>query len=122
MSRCPFVPGQKYFLVPVSLCPRTRAGAKIPGQTPLSLDAQGQNYFPPKKQKTGKGRSKTGKGHSETGKDVLKQEIIGKNSDCPGPSRVPSRILIGCPGSSRGKILQLLIGDSNMLDFQHLSN
>ena len=32
-SRCPFVPGQKYFLVPLSLCPGTRAGAKLPGQT-----------------------------------------------------------------------------------------
>ena len=37
-SCCPFVPGQRNFLVPVSLCPGTRAGAKIPGQTPLSLD------------------------------------------------------------------------------------
>ena len=32
MSFCPFVPGQKYFLVPLSLCTGTRAGAKIPGQ------------------------------------------------------------------------------------------
>ena len=38
MSRCPFVQGQKKFLVPVSLCPGTRAGANVPGQTPLSLD------------------------------------------------------------------------------------
>ena len=37
-SRCPFVPGQRNFLVPVSFCPGTRAGAKIPGQTPLSRD------------------------------------------------------------------------------------
>ena len=27
----------------VSLCPGTRAGTKIPGQTPLSLDVPGQN-------------------------------------------------------------------------------
>ena len=27
---CPFVLGQKYFLVPLSLCPGTRAGVKIP--------------------------------------------------------------------------------------------
>ena len=30
-------------LVPVSLCPWTRAGAKILGQTPLSRDVPGQN-------------------------------------------------------------------------------
>ena len=42
-SRCPFVPGQKNFLVPVSLCPGTRAGANVPGQTPLSRDVPGQN-------------------------------------------------------------------------------
>ena len=45
-SRCPFVPGQKNFLVPVSLCPGTRAGANVPGQNPLSRDVPGQNYFP----------------------------------------------------------------------------
>ena len=28
----------------LSLCPGTRAGAKILGQTPLSLDVPGQNY------------------------------------------------------------------------------
>ena len=69
MSRCPFVPGQRNFLVPVSLCPGTRAGAKIPGQTLLSRDVT----FP-KKQKKEKRRSKTGKGRSKTKKDVLKQE------------------------------------------------
>ena len=37
-SRCPFVLGQKEILVPVSFCPGTRAGSKIPGQTPLSWD------------------------------------------------------------------------------------
>ena len=42
-SRCPFVPGQKKNLVPVSLCPGTRAGANVPGQTPLSRDVPGQN-------------------------------------------------------------------------------
>ena len=80
-SRCPFAPGQRNFLVPVSLCPGTRAGANVPGQTPLSWDVQGQNHFPKRTKKTGKGRSKTekrrsktGKGHSKTGKDGLKQE------------------------------------------------
>jgi hypothetical protein len=29
------------------------------------------------------GRSKTGKVSFKTDKDVLKQEIMGKNSDCP---------------------------------------
>ena len=38
LSRCPIVPGQKSFLVPLSLCPGTTAAAKIPGQTPLSRE------------------------------------------------------------------------------------
>ena len=42
-SRCPFVPGQKKILVPVSRCPGTRAGANVPGQTPLSRPVPGQN-------------------------------------------------------------------------------
>ena len=37
------VPGQRIFLVPVSLCPGTRTGAKIPGQTPLSQDKMNFN-------------------------------------------------------------------------------
>ena len=43
LSRCPFVPGQKKFLVPVSRCPGTRAGANVPGQIPLSRPIPGQN-------------------------------------------------------------------------------
>ena len=76
-SRCPFCPRTKIFpcpFVPLSLCPRTRGGAKIPGQNRQSRDVPGQNHFPPKKQKTGKVRFKTGKGCSKTGKEVLKQE------------------------------------------------
>jgi hypothetical protein len=65
-SCCPFVPVQKYFLVSLSFCPGTRAGAKILGQTPLSWDVPGQNHFAPKTKKKGKGRSKTGKRHSKT--------------------------------------------------------
>jgi hypothetical protein len=34
---------KKVLAVPVSLCPGTRARAKIPGQTPLSRDVPGQN-------------------------------------------------------------------------------
>ena len=37
-SWCHYVPGQKYFLVPLSLYSGTRTGAKIPEQTPLSQD------------------------------------------------------------------------------------
>ena len=44
-SRCWFVPGQKKILVPVSLCPGTRGGANVPGQTLLSRDVPGQNEF-----------------------------------------------------------------------------
>ena len=32
-------------LVPLSLCPGTRAGVGVPGQTPLSPDDPGQNPF-----------------------------------------------------------------------------
>jgi hypothetical protein len=67
MSRCPFVPGKKkYFLVLLFLCPGTRAGAKIPGQTPLSWDVPDKIIFPPKKQKQEKDILKQKK-------DVLKQ-------------------------------------------------
>ena len=40
-SRCPFVPGQKKNLVPVSLCPGTRARANVLGQTLLSRPVPG---------------------------------------------------------------------------------
>ena len=54
VSRCPFVPGQKCFPVPLSLCSRTKkfclsrclfvpAVAKIPGQSLLYRDVPGQN-------------------------------------------------------------------------------
>jgi hypothetical protein len=85
-ARCPFVPGQINFLVPVSLCPRTRAGANVPGQTPLSRDKITFLKNPPEQEKdvlkqekevlNRKGRSKTGKVRSKTGKDVLKQEKV----------------------------------------------
>ena len=55
LSRCPFVPGQKYFLVPLSLCPGTRAGAKIMGQTTLSLDPRTKSFS----QKKPKNRKRT---------------------------------------------------------------
>ena len=72
-GRYPFVPGQKYFLVP--------------GQTPLSQD---KINFPQKNKKTGKGPSKNRrrtfknrKRFTETGKDVLKQEkyVLKKGKD-----------------------------------------
>ena len=36
-SRSPFFPRQKNFLVPVSLCPGTRAEANVPGQNELKF-------------------------------------------------------------------------------------
>ena len=36
VSCCPFVLGRRNFLVPMSLCPRTRAGAKISEKTDLT--------------------------------------------------------------------------------------
>ena len=42
----PVVQGQRNFLVPVRLCPWTRAGAEIQGQTLLSRDVPRQNHFP----------------------------------------------------------------------------
>ena len=43
---CPVVPlsrDKKVLPVPLSFCPGTRAGANVPGQTPLSWDVPGQN-------------------------------------------------------------------------------
>ena len=45
---CPVVPlsrDKKVLPVPLSLCPGTRAGANVPGQTPLSRDVPGQNHL-----------------------------------------------------------------------------
>jgi hypothetical protein len=36
---------EKTILVPVSLCPRTRVGANVLGQAPLSLEVPEQNVF-----------------------------------------------------------------------------
>ena len=36
---------KKFLPVPLSLCPGTRAGANVPGQSPLSRDVPGQNEF-----------------------------------------------------------------------------
>ena len=65
---------------------RGKGGVNVPGQTPLSREVLGQNHFPKRALKTGKGRpkaekrrSKTKKGHCETGKDVLKQKRTVQN-------------------------------------------
>ena len=58
----------------MSLCSKTRAGAKNPG-TKSSVPARpGQTHLPKKPKKTGKGRSKTGKDVLIQEKDVLKEE------------------------------------------------
>ena len=77
--------GQKKILVPVSLCPGTRAGANVPGQTPLSRPVPGQNNLPKRTKKQEKDVPKQEK-------DVLKQKIWSFylknfNSFCPGTSR-----------------------------------
>ena len=91
----------------MSLCPGTRVGANVLGQTPLSRDVPGQNHFPKRTQKTGKGRSKTGKscsktrkGRYKTKKDVLK--IGNHKKNCPRP--VPDFDRLTRPVSSHGKI------------------
>ena len=73
-SHCPFVPGQRNFLVPVSLCPGTRAGANVPGQTPLSRDVPGQNHLPKKAKKQEKVVVKQEKDVPKQEKEVPKQE------------------------------------------------
>jgi hypothetical protein len=55
----------------VSLCPGTRAGAKIPGQTPLSRD---KITFPKEYKKQEKDVPKQKKDVLKQEKDVLKQE------------------------------------------------
>ena len=73
-SRCPFVLGQKKILVPVSLCPGTRAEANVPGQTSLSRDVPGQNHLPKKAKKQEKVVVKQEKKIPKQEKDVPKQE------------------------------------------------
>ena len=73
-SSCPFVLGQKKILVPVSLCPGTRAGANVPGQTPLSRPVPGQNNLPKRTKKQEKDVPKQEKDVPKQEKDVLKQE------------------------------------------------
>jgi hypothetical protein len=70
-SHYPFVPGQKYFFVPLSLFPGTRAGAKILRQTPLSQD---KITFPKKTKKQEKDVLKQEKYVLKQEKYVLKQE------------------------------------------------
>ena len=95
-SRCPFVPGQKYFLLLLSLCPGTRAGAKIPGQTALSRTSRNKITFPPKQKTHKKTDLRQKKDVLKQEKDILKQEhyVLKQkiwsfylkifNSFCPG--------------------------------------
>ena len=99
--------------ISLSHCPLSRGKERSKNLRTNSsvLGLPGQIHFHKRNQKTGKGRFKTGKLSSKTGKDVLKQEIIGKNSDCPVPGpgfwqSVPARsvpwqdfelVLLHCP-------------------------
>jgi hypothetical protein len=58
----------------VSLCPRTRAGANVPGQTPLSRPVPGQNNLPKGTKKQEKDVPKQEKDIPKQKKDVLNQE------------------------------------------------
>ena len=60
----------------MSLCPGTRAGANVPGKTPLSRDVPGQNHLPLRNKKQEKRRSKTGKRCSKTEKGRSEKEIV----------------------------------------------
>jgi hypothetical protein len=55
----------------VSLCPGTRAGANVPGQTLLSRDVPGQNHLPKKQEKDVLKQEKV---VLKQEKDILKQE------------------------------------------------
>ena len=58
----------------MSLCPGTRAGANVPGQTPLSRPVPGQNNLPKRTKKQEKDVPKQEKDVPKQEKDVLKQE------------------------------------------------
>jgi hypothetical protein len=58
----------------VSLCPGTRAGAKITGQTPLSGTSRDKITFPKEHKKQEKDVPKQKKDILKQEKDVLKQE------------------------------------------------
>ena len=64
----------------MSLCPGTRAGANVPGQTPLSRPVPGQNNLPKRTEKQEKDIPKQEKDVPKQEKDVLKQEITEKKS------------------------------------------
>ena len=53
-SRCPFVPGQRNFLVLVSLCPEDKGRSKCPRTNPSVPGRSGTKSPSFKKQKTGK--------------------------------------------------------------------
>ena len=129
LSCCPFVPGQKKFTCPavplsrdkknflvlLSLFPGTRAAAKIVGQTPWSLDVQGQNNcqrktkilksffflkisifysslpFVPWLSWDIPGWDWTGRQNTHPARPVAKYQN-------PVPFNVPSQISTGCPG------------------------
>ena len=50
---------------------RGKGGVNVPGQTPLSREVLGQNHFPKRALKTGKGRPKTEKRRSKTKKGTF---------------------------------------------------
>ena len=58
----------------MSLCPGTRPGANVPGQTPLSRPVPGQNNLPKRTKKQEKDVPKQEKDVPKQEKDVLKQE------------------------------------------------
>jgi hypothetical protein len=60
----------------LSLCPGTRAGAKISGKTPLSRDVPGQIHFPTKNKKQEKDVLIKEKDVLKQENDVLKQSPI----------------------------------------------
>ena len=116
-SRCPFVPGQKKILVPVSRCPGTRAGANVPGQTPLSRPVPGQNDLKIFKKKDQISHFRTSFLCFRTSFPVLERPFLlclvlsrwtGRDrlsKSLPGPSR--GKVSKSRPGPFHVKILSL---------------
>ena len=78
----------------MSLCPGTRAGANVPGQTPLSRPVPGQNNLPKRTKKQEKDIPKQEK-------DVLKQRVLYRDicsCPCPGTKGHRDNIFF-CPGT-----------------------
>merc|ERR1712051_665434 len=105
---------KKVLPVPLSLCPGTRAGANVPGQTPLSRDVPGQNEFQNFQKKDQIFCFRTSFSCFRTSFSAVSRFVPRPVPDftCPGPSR--PGFYLSRPVPSHGKILSLSLCPGTM--------